>query len=69
MVDKWSLNYPQLSVLEKWLLGVSASSAASECIFSASGRVLEERRQNLGSDIVKDILFLRHFRSMRYIFI
>ncbi|CAF1243149.1 unnamed protein product [Rotaria sp. Silwood1] len=62
--NKWSLNYPQLSVLAKWLLGIPASSATSEPIFSASGRVLEERRQNLGSDIVNDILFLRNFRNM-----
>jgi len=34
---KWSLNYPQLSVLAKWLLGIPASSATSERIFSASG--------------------------------
>jgi hypothetical protein len=62
--DKWSLIYPQLSQLAKWLLGVPASSATSERIFSASGRVLEERRQSLNGDVVNDILFLRNFRYM-----
>ena len=63
---KWSLNYPQLSVLAKCLLGIPASSATSERVFSASGRILEERRQNLSGDIVNDILFIRNFRKMWY---
>ncbi|CAF4359206.1 unnamed protein product, partial [Rotaria magnacalcarata] len=49
--DKWSLNYPKLSTLVKWLLGIPAGSGTSERIFSASGRVLEERRQNLSGDV------------------
>ncbi|CAF2828633.1 unnamed protein product [Rotaria sp. Silwood2] len=61
---KLSLNYPQLSILAKWLLGIPASSATNERIFSASGRILEERRQNLNGEIVNDILFLRNFRNM-----
>ena len=62
--NKWSLAYPKISLLAKWLLGIPASSATSERVFSASGRVLEERRQNLNGDIVNDILFLRNFRNM-----
>ncbi|CAF2066345.1 unnamed protein product [Rotaria magnacalcarata] len=62
--DKWSLNYPKLSTLVKWLLGIPAGSGTSERIFSASGRVLEERRQNLSGDVVNDILFLRNFRNI-----
>jgi hypothetical protein len=42
-------------------LGVAASSATTERIFSASGRVLEERRQHLNSDVVNDILFCETF--------
>jgi len=34
--SKWSLAYPKLSLLAKWLLGIPASSAISERIFSAS---------------------------------
>ena len=62
--DKWSLNYPQVSLLAKWLLGIPASSATSERIFSSTGRVLEARRQNLSGDVVNDILFLRNFRNI-----
>ncbi|CAF2046969.1 unnamed protein product [Rotaria magnacalcarata] len=56
---KWCINYPTLSVLARSLLGIPASSCISERIFSATGRILEERRQNLGGDIVDDILFIR----------
>lgn len=61
---KWSINYPQLSLLARSLLGVPASSATSERIFSASGRILEERRQNLKERAVDDMLLLRNFRRM-----
>ncbi|CAF0804921.1 unnamed protein product [Adineta steineri] len=60
---KWSINYPQLSLLARSLLGVPASSATSERVFSTSGRILEERRQNLNEDAVNDILLLRNFRK------
>jgi hypothetical protein len=60
---KWSINYPQLSLLARSLLGVPASSATSERIFSASGRILEERRQNLNENAVDDMLLLRNFRK------
>ncbi|CAF1561911.1 unnamed protein product [Rotaria magnacalcarata] len=62
--DKWSLNYPKHITLAKWLLGIPANSATSERIFNTSGRVLEERRQNLSGDVVNDILFLKNFRNI-----
>ncbi|CAF1650332.1 unnamed protein product [Rotaria magnacalcarata] len=60
---KWSINYPTLDVLAGSLLGIPASSCTSQRIFSATGRMLEERRQNLGDDIVDDILFIRNFQK------
>jgi hypothetical protein len=60
---KWSINFPQLSTLAISLFGIPASSATSERIFSASGRILEERRQTLNCDVVDDMLFLRNFRK------
>ncbi|CAF1663228.1 unnamed protein product [Rotaria magnacalcarata] len=60
---KWSINYPTLSVLARSLLGIPASSCTSARIFSATGRIFEERRQNLGDDIVDDILFIRNFKN------
>ena len=62
--DKHSLIFPQLSLLAKYLFGVPASSATSERVFSASGRILEKRRQSLDPDIVDDILLIRNFRDM-----
>ncbi|CAF5154467.1 unnamed protein product [Rotaria magnacalcarata] len=53
---KWSINYPTLDVLAGSLLGIAASSCTSQRIFSVTGRMLEERRQNLGDDIVDDYL-------------
>jgi hypothetical protein len=61
---KWTVNYPCLSLLALSLLGIPASSATSERIFSATGRILEERRQNLNEDVVNDMLFLRNFKNM-----
>ncbi len=63
--SKHSLIFPQLSLLAKSLLGVPASSATSERVFSSSGRVLEKRRQSLSPDIVDDILMIRNFRNMQ----
>ncbi|CAF1933011.1 unnamed protein product [Rotaria magnacalcarata] len=61
---KWSINYPTLDVLAGSLLDIPASSCTSQRIFSAAGRILEERRQNLGDDIVDDILFIRNFKKI-----
>jgi hypothetical protein len=61
---KWSINYPKLSMLARSLFGIPASSCSSERIFSAAGRILEERRQNLNDDTVDDILFIRNFKKL-----
>jgi len=62
--NKHSLTFPQLSSLAKSLFGIPASSATAERIFSASGRILEKRRQSLNPDNVDDILMIRNFRDM-----
>ncbi len=61
---KWTINYPKLSMLARSLLGIPASSCSSERIFSATGRILEERRQNLSDDTVDDILLIRNFKKI-----
>jgi hypothetical protein len=61
---KWAITYPKLSILAKSLFGIPASSCTSERIFSSTGRILEERRQNLSDDIVDDILFIRNFKKI-----
>jgi hypothetical protein len=62
--SKHSLIFPQLALLAKSLFGVPASSATSERVFSASGRILEKRRQSLKPNVVDDMLMIRNFRDM-----
>lgn len=62
---KWTINYPSCSLLARSLLGIPASSATSERIFSATGRILEERRWNLKEHVVNDMFFLRNLKNMR----
>ena len=61
---KWSINYPKLSILARSLFGIPDSSCSSERIFSATGRILEERRQNLNDGTIDDILFIRNFKKI-----
>jgi hypothetical protein len=63
---KWSINYPKLSILATSLHGIPASSCSSERIFSATRRILEERRQNLNDDTVDDILFIKNFKKIMF---
>ncbi|CAF3499610.1 unnamed protein product, partial [Rotaria sp. Silwood2] len=61
---KWAITYPKLSILDRSLFGISASSCTSERIFSTIGRILEERRQNFSDDIIDDMLFIRNFKKV-----
>ena len=61
---KWTINYLSSSLFARPLLGIPASSATSERIFSATGRILEERRQNLNEDVANDMFFLRNLKKM-----
>ncbi len=54
--------YPQLSYLAPALLSIPASSIVSERIFSETARILEASRQQLNSDSLDSLLFLRNFR-------
>ena len=51
--------YPALRTHALMVLAVPASSASSERLFSAAGRVLEKRRQSLSAKSVDAILFVR----------
>jgi hypothetical protein len=61
---KWAITYPKLSVLARSLFGIPVSSCTSERIFSPTGRILEEWRQNLSDDTVDDLLFIRNFKKI-----
>ncbi|CAF1458736.1 unnamed protein product [Rotaria sordida] len=56
-----SIIYKKLSLLACSLLAIPASSAASERIFSRTGRILEARRQQLSPESLDSLLFLRNF--------
>lgn len=50
--------FPALSKLARFIHSIPASSAPSERAFSVCGRILEERRTNLASESISNILFL-----------
>ncbi|CAF1238449.1 unnamed protein product [Adineta ricciae] len=55
---KHSAIFPQLSRLALSLLSIPASSAASERVFSETGRILEARRQQLHPESLDSLVFL-----------
>ena len=61
MLDFWRDNrsiLPKMFCLARRILCIPTSSAASERVFSAAGRLLEKHRTNLASDSVNSLLFL-----------
>ena len=53
-----AVDFPKLSAMTRQLLAITASSAASERSFSAAGSTVSERRTNLSSGSVENILFM-----------
>ena len=53
------LTYPVLSILARDVLTVPVSTVSSESAFSLGGRILEERRQSLTSDMVKTLMAVK----------
>jgi hypothetical protein len=51
--------YPVLSILAKDVMSVPVSTISSESVFSLVGRVIEEHRRSLRSDMVEMISFLK----------
>jgi len=51
---------PKMFSLSRRILCIPASSAASERVFDAAGRLLEKRRTNLAPDCVNSLLFLSY---------
>ena len=60
-ITKFFIIFSRLSRLALALLCVPASSAASERVFSETGRILEARRQQLSRDSVDALVFLRNW--------
>ena len=58
-MEKWATYYPKLSATATFLFGLPASSYFSERIFSVTGRIFEQCRQNLDDKLVDDIYHVR----------
>jgi hypothetical protein len=61
-LEFWSTmgdSLPTLSKVAFQILAVPATSANVERSFSAAGQIVSERRSNISSDLVNDILLLR----------
>jgi len=52
------VSYPKLAKLARWILSIPASSTSSESVFSCTGRVNEEQRNQLSPDSIDGIVFL-----------
>ncbi len=55
---KRTIAQQKLSILAKSLIIILANSCTSERIFSLTGRIFEEKRQNSSDDIFDDVLFI-----------
>ena len=53
--------YPVLSILAKDVMTVLVSTISSESTFSLAGRVIEERRRSLTSDMVEMLSYLKNW--------
>ena len=53
-----SAQWPRLSKVVKTILAIPATETSSERVFSIAGRTIEDRRTQLNSDTVDDLLFL-----------
>ncbi|XP_062201715.1 uncharacterized protein LOC133905724 isoform X1 [Phragmites australis] len=56
-------NYPVLSLLARDLLTVPVSTVSSEAAFSLTGRIIEERRTNLSSEMVEILTIVKDWEQ------
>jgi len=57
------LSYPVLSILAKDVLTVPVSTISSESAFSLTGRIIEERRRRLTSDMVEMLSLVKDWEQ------
>jgi len=57
------LSYPVLSILAKDVLTVPVSTISSESAFSLTGRIIEERRRCLTSDMVEMLSLVKDWEQ------
>ena len=67
---KWwaenEINFPALRVMARQYLGVPATSASAERLFSIAGRVFDDLRQGMQAEMLEMIMWARVNREKRY---
>ena len=62
-LDLWRIHeprFPLLAELSRTILCIPATSAPSECVFSAAGLTISKKRASLNPDTAADLIFLGH---------
>ena len=69
-VLKWwaenEINFPALSVMARQYLGVPATSASAERLFSLAGRAFDDMRQNMKEEMLEMLMWARVNREKRW---
>lgn len=60
------INFPALSVMARQYLGVPATSASSERLFSIAGRAYDDLRQRMNEDMLEMLMWARVNREKRH---
>ena len=55
----YKTEFPLLANCARHILAIPASSATSECFFSAGGLMVSSKRTNLAEDTVEDLLMIK----------
>ena len=58
-------NFPALSVMARQYLGVPATSASAECLFSIAGRAFDDLRQGMKEQMLEMLMWARTNREKR----
>ena len=69
VLEWWTLNemkFSALSVMVRQYLGVPATSASAECLFSIAGHVYDDLRQNLKEEMLEMLMWARVKREKRH---
>jgi hypothetical protein len=59
------INFPALSVMARQYLGVPATSASAECLFSLAGRAFDDLRQKMKEEMLEILMWARINKEKR----
>ena len=69
LLEWWAeneINFPALSVMARQYLGVPATSASSERLFSLAGRAFDDQRQCMKEEMLEMLMWARVNREKRW---